>query len=85
MPSTPNSPSSGVDASRETERRTKIVCTLGPASSSPEVVDGLVRAGMDVARLNFSHGAHETHAANFATVRRLAAEAGRNVAVSMPL
>ena len=37
-------------------RRTKIVCTIGPASSSPEALDRLVTAGMDVARLNFSHG-----------------------------
>ncbi|HXG04666.1 MAG TPA: pyruvate kinase [Candidatus Binatia bacterium] len=43
-------------------RRTKIVCTLGPASSSPEVLDRLVAAGMDVARLNFSHGTHAEHA-----------------------
>jgi pyruvate kinase len=43
-------------------RRTKIVCTLGPASGSPEVLDRLVAAGMDVARLNFSHGTHAEHA-----------------------
>ena len=43
-------------------RRAKIVCTLGPVSSSPEMVDKLVCAGMDVARLNFSHGTHEEHA-----------------------
>ncbi|MEO6872121.1 MAG: pyruvate kinase, partial [Chthoniobacterales bacterium] len=42
-------------------RRTKIVVTLGPASSSPEVIRQLVQAGMDVARLNFSHGTHEDH------------------------
>ncbi|MBA2537723.1 MAG: pyruvate kinase, partial [Actinobacteria bacterium] len=43
-------------------RRTKIVCTIGPATSSPEMIDRLVDAGMDAARLNFSHGAHEEHA-----------------------
>ncbi|MBM3219313.1 MAG: pyruvate kinase [Candidatus Rokubacteria bacterium] len=43
-------------------RRTKIVCTIGPASSSPEELDRLVKAGMDVARLNFSHGSHAEHA-----------------------
>jgi pyruvate kinase len=43
-------------------RRTKIVCTIGPASGAPEVLDRLVAAGMDVARLNFSHGTHAEHA-----------------------
>src|SRR5579863_6610545 len=43
-------------------RRSKIVCTLGPATESPRMIAQLVRAGMDVARLNFSHGAHEWHA-----------------------
>ena len=43
-------------------RRTKIVCTIGPASSSPDELDRLVKAGMDVARLNFSHGTHAEHA-----------------------
>ncbi|MCK4449050.1 MAG: hypothetical protein KAX26_00510, partial [Anaerolineae bacterium] len=42
--------------------RTKIVCTIGPASSSPEVMRDLMRAGMNVARINFSHGDHATHA-----------------------
>jgi len=43
-------------------RRTKIVCTLGPASSSRAELDRLVAAGMDVARVNFSHGTHAEHA-----------------------
>jgi pyruvate kinase len=42
-------------------RRTKIVCTLGPASADKEIIRRLIVAGMDVARLNFSHGTHETH------------------------
>ncbi len=62
-------------------RRTKIVCTLGPASQSEETLREMVRAGMDVARINFSHGDHETHARNIALVRRLAQEEGQVLAV----
>lgn len=52
--------------------RTKIVCTLGPASSTEEAVQGLMEAGMNVARLNFSHATHDQHAETIAMVRRLA-------------
>jgi pyruvate kinase len=62
-------------------RRTKIVCTLGPASQSEETLREMIRAGMDVARINFSHGDHETHARNIVLVRRLAQEEGRVLAV----
>ncbi|MGC1128587.1 MAG: pyruvate kinase, partial [Candidatus Acidiferrales bacterium] len=54
-------------------RRAKIVCTLGPASTSPEMIDRMVRSGMDVARLNFSHGKPEEHAKRVAAVRRASA------------
>ena len=66
-------------------RRTKIVCTLGPNSSSPDVVGSLIDAGLDVARLNFSHGTHDAHRANYQTVRALAEQKRRNVAVMMDL
>lgn len=62
-------------------RRTKIVCTLGPSSNKPGILRQLVAAGMDVARLNFSHGNHEGHRATLDAVRAVAAELGRNVAV----
>jgi len=62
-------------------RRTKIVATLGPASSSPERIAALIAAGMDVARLNFSHGSADDHRERARLVRRLAAEQGRFVAV----
>ncbi|RKI57889.1 pyruvate kinase [Corallococcus sp. AB049A] len=50
-------------------RRAKIVCTLGPASQTPEMLEALLEAGMDVARLNFSHGSHEQHQANIDMLR----------------
>jgi pyruvate kinase len=62
-------------------RRVKIVCTMGPATASAERIRGLVEAGMDVARLNFSHGSHEDHKAVYDLVREAAAESGRAVAV----
>jgi pyruvate kinase len=64
-----------------TIRRTKIVCTLGPASSSPERIASLIRAGMDVARINFSHGNREVHAVTMRAVRQTAEELGRPIAI----
>ena len=55
-------------------QRTRIVGTLGPASDCDEIVRALICAGMDVARLNFSHGDHMTHAARIERVRRIARE-----------
>ena len=62
-------------------RRTKIVATLGPACDGPDVLRGLIDAGVDVVRLNLSHGAVEEHLGRLARVRTVAAEAGRAVAV----
>ncbi|MBE1547328.1 pyruvate kinase [Mycobacterium sp. OAS707] len=62
-------------------RRAKIVCTLGPATSSVSRLTELIDAGMDVARLNFSHGTRAEHSAVYDTVRRIAAERGRAVGV----
>ncbi|SEJ32313.1 pyruvate kinase [Azotobacter beijerinckii] len=64
-----------------TFRRTKIVATLGPASSSPERLEQLILAGLDVARLNFSHGTADEHRARAHLVRELAAKHGRFVAL----
>ena len=61
--------------------RTKIVCTLGPSSATSEVIGSLLDAGMSVARINFSHGTHETHARTIAIVRQLATERKRPVAI----
>src|SRR5436305_2518309 len=62
-------------------RHAKIVCTLGPATDTPERARALVEAGMDVARLNFSHGVHADHGRRYHEVRQAARAAGRNVAV----
>ncbi|MFC3385616.1 pyruvate kinase [Couchioplanes azureus] len=62
-------------------RRAKIVCTMGPATASPERMLGLVEAGMDVARMNFSHGSHEDHQKIYELVRTAARQTGRAVAV----
>jgi pyruvate kinase len=62
-------------------RNTKIVCTIGPASESIETLKALMEAGMNVARLNFSHGSHEEHGARIASIRQAAKELGRSVAI----
>lgn len=61
--------------------RTKIVCTLGPSSSSEDSLRGLIEAGMNVARLNFSHGTHEQHAETIATIRKLSQRLGKPIAL----
>ena len=66
-------------------RRTKIIATLGPASSSEAVIRELIDDGVDVFRLNFSHGTHDGHAAVIDKVRRAAQEAGRIVALLQDL
>ncbi|TDI22073.1 MAG: pyruvate kinase, partial [Acidobacteria bacterium] len=65
--------------------RTKIVATLGPASETRETITRLIDAGMDVARINFSHGTYEDHAERIAMVREAATAAGRAVAVLQDL
>jgi pyruvate kinase len=66
-------------------RQTKIVATLGPASSSPEVLERLIAAGVDVVRLNFSHGTAQDHIERAAMVRAAAEKAGRAVAIMADL
>ena len=61
--------------------RTKIVGTLGPASNSAEGIRALIEAGLDVARINFSHGTHEQHARTIETIRQISTELGRPVAI----
>lgn len=66
-------------------RRAKIVCTLGPAVDSPSAIQGLVGAGMDVARLNFSHGTHAEHRARAERVREASRALGKPVAILQDL
>ena len=62
-------------------RRTKIVCTIGPASDSKEKVQALLEAGMDVARLNFSHGTHEEHGRRISVLKEEAAKFGKHLGI----
>src|SRR4030088_627445 len=62
-------------------RHSKIVCTIGPASRSPRIIERLLRAGMDVARLNFSHGSHANHAENIAVLRAAATHLHKPLAI----
>lgn len=62
-------------------RNTKIVCTIGPASESPEMLEKLMNEGMNVARLNFSHGDHEEHAARIRNIREVAKKLDKTVGI----
>ena len=66
-------------------RRTKIVATLGPATSTPEAIQALVDGGVNVFRLNFSHGDHATHEKNVQSIRAVAATAGRAIGILQDL
>ena len=72
------------DSKRE-PRRTKIICTLGPSTETPERLKSLIDAGMDIARLNFSHGTHAGHGRAIRLLRRLARERDRPVAILQDL
>lgn len=63
-------------------RKTKIICTLGPAVDSEETIRKLILAGMNAARFNFSHGTHESHRAQLLKLKRVRDELGAPVATS---
>ena len=64
-------------------RKTKIICTLGPSTDSPEIIRGLIERGMDVVRLNFSHGSRDEHLSRILMVREMARSLGRYVAIML--
>ena len=66
-------------------RRTKIVCTIGPASDSQAMIKDLIGGGMDVARLNFSHGTHKEHAEKIRHIRKISLDLGYRVAILLDL
>jgi pyruvate kinase len=65
--------------------RTQIVCTIGPASQSPEILDQLLAHGMDVARLNFSHGSYENHSELISNIRAAGVRAGKAIPIIQDL
>lgn len=67
--------------SKLTMRRTKIIATLGPSTEDPAVLDALLAAGVDVFRMNFSHGTHDSHIASFTAVKEAIKRSGRHVAI----
>ena len=69
----------------EKRRKTKIVCTIGPASESPQILETLIRGGMNVARLNFSHGTHEEHLRKIQTIRQIVDRLRHPVAILQDL
>ncbi len=68
---------------KEKMKKTKIVCTIGPASDNKEMLKKLIKAGMNVMRCNFSHGDHEEHAAKMQKLREVNEELGTNVAIML--
>lgn len=66
-------------------RKTKIVCTMGPASSDDQVMTSMIQAGMDVARLNFSHGDHASHGRTIEHLRRISKDLGREIGILQDL
>ena len=62
-------------------RKTKIVCTMGPSTDSDEILEGLIKSGMNVARCNFSHGSHEEHKGRMDRIKRLREKCDRPIAI----
>src|SRR5271170_131991 len=80
-----NSLSAETSPSSAAPRRAKIICTIGPACNTEAAMRELLRLGMDIARLNFSHGTHEDHARNIRRLRRAAEREGRTICILQDL
>jgi len=78
-------PANWFGSTHPAQRRAKIVCTIGPACSSKEMIRQLMQSGMDVARLNFSHGTHEDHAVVILRLRKVAIELERTICILQDL
>jgi pyruvate kinase len=76
---------SACPADPQQNRRAKIICTIGPSCSTEAALRQLVQVGMDVARLNFSHGSHRDHEGSIETLRRVAAEEGKSICILQDL
>jgi pyruvate kinase len=76
---------SACPADPQQNRRAKIICTIGPSCSTEPGLRQLLQVGMDVARLNFSHGSHQDHESNIETLRRVAAEEGKSICILQDL
>jgi len=83
--SAPVDPSAAAADVRRADRRAKIMCTVGPACNSEAMLRDLMRLGMDVARLNFSHGTHEEHARHIERLRRAAEQENRTICILQDL
>ena len=64
-------------------KNTKIVCTIGPASESPEILEKLIESGMNVARLNFSHGDHEEHLGRIKNIREISNKLNKHIGIML--
>lgn len=66
-------------------RKTKIICTIGPSSESPEIMEEMIKAGMDIARLNFSHGTYQEHQRKIMLIREISERVGKDVTILQDL